>query len=199
MTVAEQQIRKLASKLDQEDLAVLGGILQKVAADSAQAGATAKDTQEKELQKLATDLVAQGYNDSEIAAAVEKIAEHQKTAAECQGISNDIMAMGTMMGKQAMGVQAAHADELATYIGKKAAAVHIKELQNFVKRAEEDEDEDEDKGKKEDSGKPPPFVAEAKEKDDEDDEDEPEKEASVSRKVNLLRTILAGTGLEHAV
>lgn len=198
MTTTEQRIRKLASKLDQEDMAVLGSLLQKVAADSAYAGATAKDNQEVELQKLATDLVAQGYNDDEIVAAVEKIAEHQKTAAECQGITNDIVAMGTMMGKQAMGIQMSHADEYATYIGKKAAAVHIQELQNFVKAAEEEEEEEEEKKEDSSSKMPPQLRKRTRSGQGEEEGEEEEEKQAANRRVALLKAILEGTGLENA-
>jgi Holliday junction resolvasome RuvABC DNA-binding subunit len=190
MTIEEQRLQKLASKLDNDDMAVLGGLLQKVAADSANAGAQAAASQEDNLQKIATTLVEQGFSDEEIVQAVEKIAEEQKVAAECSGITQDCLAMGSLMGKQASQVVAGHADALAEYIGKKAAAVCIQNLQGYAKSASEDEDEDEEE-KKDKGGSPPPFVASEKEEDDEEDK---EKEASVQRNMVLLRTILEGTG-----
>lgn len=196
MSSAEYQLRKLAEKLDDDDMTVLGGLLQKVANDSAVAGAHAAANQEDHLEKIATTLVDQGFSDDEIAEAVEKIAEEQKVAAECDGITQDCLAMGTMMGKQASAVQAQYADGLAEYIGKKAAAICIQNLQGYAKHAEEHEDDKEmDPDTK---GLPPEMRAKAEEakskKDDEDEDDDEKKEASLSRKVALLRTILEGSG-----
>ena len=197
----EQRIRKLASKMDQEDLSVLGSLFQKVAMDSAKAGAVAATTQEEQLHKLASGLVAKGYTDVEISGAVEKIAHHQKVAAECDSISQDCLAMGTLVGKQASAVQMQHADEIATYIGKKAAAVCVSELQEHVKQAEESEKEEDKKEDKEDkSDALPPFMAkDESEKEEDKKEDESEKEASIDRNVALLKTILEGTGFENAI
>ena len=184
--IDERMIRKLASKMDQDDLAVLGGLLQKVAADSAQAGAHAKATEEQQLHKLASDLVAQGYSDGEIVAAVEKIAEQKKVAAECGGITQDCLAMGTLMGKQASAVQMQGADEIGAYIGKVAAAVCVRELQGFASKHAMDEESEAEKKEDEDEKT-------------EEEEDESEKEASTNRRVALLRAILQGSGLEGAI
>lgn len=197
--IQESKIRKLASKLDQEDLAVMGALLQKVASDSANAGARAVATQEEELQKLATDLVAQGFTDQEIVGAVEKIAEHQKTAAECDGITQDILAMGTMMGKQASAVQMETADEVATYIGKKAAAVHIQALHGYVKRAEDESDEDMPPELKKKHEKKESSEYEAGESEEEDEDEKEEEKEAARRRIHLLKAILAGSGLEGAV
>ena len=210
MSIAERDLRKLASKLNKNDMAVIGELLQKVAADSARAGASAAANQDAALEKIASDLVAQGFSDDEIVLAVEKIAEEQKVAAECGNITQDCMAMGTLMGKQASAVIAESADSLATYIGKKAAAVCVSNLRQFVKGAEaETEAEDEAKeekaeGKEHEAKESPEFQAGESEEEKEDEaedekEDEGEKEASVNRRVALLRAILSGTGLEGAV
>lgn len=198
MSSAEYQLRKLAKKLDDDDMAVLGGLLQKVANDSAVAGVHAAANQESNLEKIATTLVEQGFSDDEIVEAVEKIAEEQKVAAECDGITQDCLAMGTMMGKQASAVQAQYADGLAEYIGKKAAAICIQNLQGYAKLAQEEEE------KEDEEELPPEMRAQAKKmkdkgyevekEDEEEEEEEEEKEASLNRKVALLRTILEGTG-----
>jgi len=204
MSIAERDLRKLASKLNKNDMAVIGELLQKVAADSARAGASAAANQDAALEKIASDLVAQGFSDDEIVLAVEKIAEEQKVAAECGNITQDCMAMGTLMGKQASAVIAESADSLATYIGKKAAAVCVSNLRQFVKGAEAEDEEEKAEGKEHETKESPEFQAGESEEEKEDEaedekEDEGEKEASVNRRVALLRAILSGTGLEGAV
>ena len=204
MSIAERDLRKLASKLNKNDMAVIGELLQKVAADSARAGASAAANQDAALEKIASDLVAQGFSDDEIVLAVEKIAEEQKVAAECGNITQDCMAMGTLMGKQASAVIAESADSLATYIGKKAAAVCVSNLRQFVKGAEAEDEEEKAEGKEHEAKESPEFQAgeseeEKEDKAEDDKEDEGEKEASVNRRVALLRAILSGTGLEGAV
>ena len=204
MSIAERDLRKLASKLNKNDMAVIGELLQKVAADSARAGASAAANQDAALEKIASDLVAQGFSDDEIVLAVEKIAEEQKVAAECGNITQDCMAMGTLMGKQASAVIAESADSLATYIGKKAAAVCVSNLRQFVKGAEAEAEEEKAEGKEHETKESPEFQAgeseeEKEDKAEDEKEDEGEKEASVNRRVALLRAILSGTGLEGAV
>ena len=204
MSIAERDLRKLASKLNKNDMAVIGELLQKVAADSARAGASAAANQDAALEKIASDLVAQGFSDDEIVLAVEKIAEEQKVAAECGNITQDCMAMGTLMGKQASAVIAESADSLATYIGKKAAAVCVSNLRQFVKGAEAEDEEEKAEGKEHETKESPEFQAgeseeEKEDKAEDEKEDEGEKEASVNRRVALLRAILSGTGLEGAV
>jgi hypothetical protein len=170
----EDMINKLASKLDKEELAALGHLLQKVAQDSALAGAQARESQDDQISKLATDLVAQGFSDDEIVLAVDKLAEERQVTEECGNIVDDCATMGSYIGK---------------FAGDVALQVFFEGLQDYVKKAGDDKMPPELFASKEDK-------QEDKDDEDKEKEEESEEEKEASARIAVLTEILSGSAFK---
>lgn len=166
-------VATLAEQLDDNGMAAVRHLMDKVAAGAVQAAAEKQTT----VQKLAHDLAQAGFEPHEVAGYMDKFAEQQKQAEEANSIIGDCVSMGTLMGKQAAEVHKAFADELAEYIGKQAAAVHLRVLQNMVnKTAAEEEAAEEAKEEAAEAAVAAAAAAGEAKKDKEEDSEEEGKE-----------------------
>ena len=170
----KQIIETLASQLDDQGMAALGDLVKHASTQAVATAAQQQAAKEDGIQKLAADLANAGFEPHEVVQYLDKLAEQQKEAAECQAILGDISVMGQWLGKEA---------------GEVASKVILRRLEEYVqKHAAEDEGSEEDKKEDKAEGLPPQFAAQAgkmkeegseEEKEDEDEEGEAEKEASV--------------------
>jgi hypothetical protein len=156
----DQMINKLASKLGDEELGLLAHVMEKVAANAAQAAAYNVLTRDQQLDKLASDLASSGFSMEEIQGEIHKMAEERAVADECEKIASDCVAMGNI-------------------IGNTASEVFLGNIRGFIdKHASDEEDEEEEL--------PPELQASEKKK--KEDDEESEKEATDRR--SALRNVL---------
>jgi hypothetical protein len=171
---AEQIVGTLASQLDDDGLVALQTLVKQASMQAVQAAQVQQAHQEDAVQKLAADLANAGYELHEVEAYLNKVAEAQKEAEDCQAIKDDCDAMGVWIGKTA---------------GEVASQVILQNLSSFVQKHAEDEEEEKSKGGK----MPPELLAKMKEKEDEgsEEEEDEEEEKEASARAQQLAKILA--------
>lgn len=142
----EELIDKLASKLGDDDLAILAHVMDKVAYNAAESAVTNIVTKEEQLDKLAHDLAASGFTAEEVHAELQKVAEERAVQDECEKIAQDCMAMGTIIGNTASDT---FLNNIRGYIDKHAMPEEDEKEEEASEEAKEEASEEEEGEEKE--------------------------------------------------